>query len=104
VVGPLPTSDGGNRYFVTFIDDASRYTQVFHMKSKSEVLEKFKIFQRRSERRTGNSIAIIRSDNGGEYISGKFEQYLEDCGIDRQLTVRHTPSRMVWRKGQIEQS
>ena len=35
-------SVGGSRYFAIFIDDFSRYTQVYFIKQKSEVLEKFK--------------------------------------------------------------
>jgi len=46
VCGPMHTqSVGGNKYFVTFIDDYSRYTAVYFMKKKSEVIEKFKEFK-----------------------------------------------------------
>ena len=46
VCGPMQTqSVGGNRYFVTFIDDYSRYTVVYFIKKKSEVFEKFKEFE-----------------------------------------------------------
>ena len=33
---------GGNRYFITFIDDCSRYTYVYLMRSKDEAFHKFK--------------------------------------------------------------
>ena len=36
------TSFGGARYFITFTDDKSRQPTVYFMKSKSEVLGKFK--------------------------------------------------------------
>ena len=32
---------GGNRYFITFIDDCSRYTYVYLMRSKDEAFNKF---------------------------------------------------------------
>ena len=39
---PMPIkSMNGSRYVLTFIDDFSRYTWVFFIKKKSEVLEKF---------------------------------------------------------------
>ena len=39
---PMPTTSmNGSRYFLTFIDDFSRYTWVLFIKKKSEVLEKF---------------------------------------------------------------
>ena len=41
VMGPFtPTSLGGSRYIVTFIDDYSKYVLVRPMKSKDEVLQK----------------------------------------------------------------
>ena len=46
VCGPMPTqSIAGNKYFVTFIDDCSRYCKVYFMKNKSEVFNKFKEFE-----------------------------------------------------------
>ena len=41
--GPMETlSFGGSRYFITFIDNYSRYCQTYFLKKKSEALEKFK--------------------------------------------------------------
>lgn len=35
-------SRGGKRYFITFIDDASKYTYMFLLKTKDEMFKKFK--------------------------------------------------------------
>src|ERR1044072_7045615 len=40
---------GGKKYFVTFIDDCSRFCYVYLMHSKDEVLDKFKIFKEQVE-------------------------------------------------------
>ena len=46
VCGPMTThARGGFLYFITFIDDFSRFGYVFLMKHKSEVFEKFKEFR-----------------------------------------------------------
>nr|GEX61410.1 serine/arginine repetitive matrix protein 1 isoform X1 [Tanacetum cinerariifolium] len=37
------------------------------------------------------TIKAIRSDNGGEYISQEFKDYLKACGIVQQLTPPYTP-------------
>ena len=43
--GPMQVdSVGGSRYLLTFIDDFSRYTVVYLLRKKSEVLDKFKDF------------------------------------------------------------
>ena len=110
VNGPIETpSLGGSIYFVTFIDDYSRWTVLYTMKRKSDTFECFKKYHAYAERHTGSKIASInvarrvektkeqlkalRTDNGGEYISLKFKEYLESHGIQHQLTVAHTPQQ-----------
>ena len=45
VVGHIPTnSTNGCKYFLTFIDDYSRYCWIYFMKHKSEFFEIFKVF------------------------------------------------------------
>ena len=45
VCGPVSTESlGGNRYFVTFLDDYSQCCAVYLIKHQSEVLAKFKEF------------------------------------------------------------
>lgn len=40
---------------------------------------------------TGRKIKAMRSDGGGEYISIEYSDHLESNGIQKQLTVPHTP-------------
>ena len=45
VCGPMSVdAHDGYRYFLTFIDDLSRYEYIYLMKHKSETFEKFKEF------------------------------------------------------------
>ena len=41
---------GKYRYFLTFIDDLSRYGYIYLMKHKSEIVERFKEFQSEVEK------------------------------------------------------
>ena len=50
---------GGYTYFITFIDDLSRYGYVYLMKHKSEVFEKFKKFRHEVEKQTDKSVKIL---------------------------------------------
>jgi len=86
-------SCGGSGYFVTFIDDFSRYTWVYFIKNKSEVFEKFKDFKAQAEKECGCSISRLRSDRGGEYMSTEFQLFLKTHGIGHELTVAHTPQQ-----------
>ena len=95
VVGKItPTSKGGSSYFVTFIDDYSRYTVVYPMKAKSEVLQKFDEYRRMVENLHNTKVKTLRSDNGAEYTSKEFDEYLAKNGIRRQLTIPGTPEQM----------
>ena len=45
ISGPYSSTLCGNKYFITFIDDFSRYGYVFFIKEKSDALEMFKVFR-----------------------------------------------------------
>ncbi|XP_073103835.1 uncharacterized protein [Elaeis guineensis] len=45
ICGPLPESHGGNKYFITFVDDFSRMLWVYFLKEKSAALSTFKNFK-----------------------------------------------------------
>ena len=94
VCGPMQTeSIGGKRYFVSFTDDYSRCAAVYFMRSKAEVLDKFKEFQGIPTNDSGNPIGTLRSDNGGEYMSREFREYLKQKGIRHETSVPHTPEQ-----------
>ena len=60
VCGPFgEMARGGFVYFITFIDDLSRYGHLFLMKHKSESFEKFKEFKAQAENQTGKSIKTL---------------------------------------------
>lgn len=94
VVGKVtPKSRGGSCYFVTFIDDYSRYTVVYPMKAKNEVLQNFDKYRRMVENIHNTKVKTLRSDNGGEYTSKEFNMYLANHGIKHQLTIPGTPEQ-----------
>ena len=69
VYGMMPaTSMNGCKYFLTFIDDNSRYCWVYFLKHKSVVFETFKVFKSLAENTLEKKIKELRFDNGGEYV------------------------------------
>ncbi|KAL0367129.1 UNVERIFIED_CONTAM: Retrovirus-related Pol polyprotein from transposon TNT 1-94 [Sesamum radiatum] len=87
VCGPLNTQARcGFSYFITFTDDHSRYGYVHLMRYKSEAFGRFKEFRLEVENQTGRKIKTLRSDRGGEYLSGEFLNYLKENGILSQWT------------------
>jgi GAG-pre-integrase domain len=65
VWGPAPTTSYNEfKYFVLFIDDFSRATWLYLLKSKSEVFQYFQEFVALVENQFSTKIKIFRSDNG----------------------------------------
>lgn len=92
IMGPIaPTTFGGSKYIVTFIDDFTSKVWVMPMTHKSQTFPIFKAFQAVVEREIGHKIKILRSDNGGEYISTEFNQHCTTNGIKRELTSPYSP-------------
>lgn len=94
ICGPMSArSMGGYRYFITFIDDFSRKTFVYFLKEKSEAFEKIKDLKIFAETQTGKKLKVLRTDNGGEYVNKRVDDYLKSCGIKHQLTIAYTPEQ-----------
>ena len=84
---------GGGQYFLTFTDDKSRYSWVFILRSKDQVFDRFQEWKAQVEKSSQRKIQTIRTNNGGEYTSTKFETYLKSEGIRHELTVPKTPEQ-----------
>jgi GAG-pre-integrase domain len=67
VVGPFPDSHSGACYFVTFIDEWSRFIVANPICTKGGVLKCFKTFEAHFEKEYEASIKSIHSDNSEEY-------------------------------------
>ena len=94
VCGPMSVqARGGYEYFITFIDDYSRYGYVYLMRHKSEAFDKFREYKAEAEKQLGVHIKQLRSDRGGEYLSGEFKSYLAQEGIISQLSSPGTPQQ-----------
>jgi len=93
--GPAQTmSMMGCSYYISFTDDYSRETKVQFLKHKSEALTAFKQYEANVSRQNpGVKLRKVRSDHGGEYLSAEFDKHLKDQGIERELTVHHSPQQ-----------
>ena len=68
VWGPSSVSSiGGSQYFVVFVDDYSRYSWIFNMKHRSELLQVYSNFAKIVETQFSKRIKIFRYDNALEY-------------------------------------
>jgi hypothetical protein len=67
VWGPAPESVGRKKYYVSFIDDFSKFVWIYTLKHKSDVFEKFHEFYALIERLFDRKILAMQTDWGGEY-------------------------------------
>ena len=59
---------GGKKFYVTFIDDDSRFTRVYLLRNKDETFDMFLSYKAKVENQLDKKIKRIRFDIGGEYL------------------------------------
>ena len=94
ICGPfdIPTFNK-EKYFITFIDDYSRYGYVYLLKEKSQSIDALEVFITEIERQLDKRVKITCSDRGGEFYGrydesgqnpGPFAKFLQERGIVAQ--------------------
>lgn len=94
LAGPFSTEAlGGYHYYFVLVDDASRYVWIRLLRRKSEALEAFGVWHREVEKSVERKLKEFHSDRGGEFVSGRFQQYLEEHGIVHRTTQARSPEQ-----------
>ncbi|GFW51932.1 retrovirus-related Pol polyprotein from transposon TNT 1-94 [Trichonephila clavipes] len=89
---PMPfESQGGNKYFLSIIDDYSRKVTVFPIRNKSDVFHTFIRFQKRAERFISKKVIAVRTDGGLEFCNKDMDNFLTELGIKHEVTNSYTP-------------
>lgn len=88
-VSPI-TSASGYRFYVLFVDDFSRFTRLYPMANKFDVLHVFKQYKALVENYFSCKIKQFQTDNGGEYLSNEFKLFLSTNGISHHLTCPYS--------------
>ncbi|CAN1245557.1 Retrovirus-related Pol polyprotein from transposon RE1 [Linum grandiflorum] len=85
--GPAPVvSRLGYRYFALFIDHATRYTWIYFIRFKSELLMAAQEFVQMIQTQFQKTVKMIRSDPGGEFSSRPLHQFYKEHGILYQMS------------------
>jgi len=79
--GPMSEpSRGAALYFGTFTDYFSRWTDVVFLQKKSDPVAEYKKWLTKAQVQTGSKIKVLRSNNGGEYLSTAFKELQDEDG------------------------
>ncbi|CAI5968070.1 unnamed protein product [Closterium sp. NIES-65] len=100
VWGPAPVrGQGHERYFLLVVDNYSRYTSVFPLRSKGAVTEVLIAWIREARlqlrRSFGSDFPVLRlhSDRGGEFSSRLLRDYCHAQGIRQTFTLPDSPQQ-----------
>ena len=92
ICGPLNVRNRTNKpYFITFIDDYSRYGHIYLISHKSEALRCFEAYLNEVENKLERF--TLRTDREREYLSEQFKELCSEKCIIRQLTMPFTPQQ-----------
>ena len=75
---PIPCISG-QKYFITFIDDFSRYGYLYLIHEKSQAVDILEVYITEVERQLDRKVKIVRSDRGGEFY-GKYDESGQNPG------------------------
>ncbi|KAK1598821.1 hypothetical protein QYE76_017052, partial [Lolium multiflorum] len=81
---------GGSKYGLVIVDDYSRYSWVFLLKSKDENHREFITFAKKAQRMYESEIKAIRTDNGTEFKNYTMQEFVDDEGIKHEYYNRST--------------
>jgi len=87
VWGPAIESVGRKQYYVSFVDDYSKFTWIYLIRFKSDVFQKFHEFQALVERLFDRKIKAMQTDWGGEYQ--KLNSFFTKVGISHLVSCPH---------------
>jgi histone deacetylase 1/2 len=76
VWGPAPPSVGGFRYYISFIDDFTKFTWIYLMVDRTDVQRIFVQFKNHVERLLDTKIKCVQSDWGGANIKSFITPFL----------------------------
>ncbi|KAK1695288.1 hypothetical protein QYE76_011985 [Lolium multiflorum] len=84
---------GGSKYGLVIVDDYSRYSWVFLLKSKDETHREFITFAKKAQRMYESEIKEIRTDNGTEFKNYTMQEFVDDEGIKHEFSAPYTPQQ-----------
>ena len=94
ICGPIsPETWTKKRYFTSFIDDKTRYTEIALLRSKDQVFEEYKTWQIREERQSSLRVKRFHSDNAREYKSKDFQDLHRLQGVIGTYSAPYTPAQ-----------
>ncbi|GJV93132.1 retrovirus-related pol polyprotein from transposon TNT 1-94 [Tanacetum coccineum] len=92
--GPMRVASiNGKKYILVIVDDYSRYTWVYFLRTKDEAPDMIINFVNQVQRNLKAQILTIRTDNGTEFKNEKLQAFYIKLGIVHQTSIARTPQQ-----------
>ncbi|GKB99404.1 retrovirus-related pol polyprotein from transposon TNT 1-94 [Tanacetum coccineum] len=92
--GPIRVkSINEKRYMLVVVDDYSRYTWLFFLRSKDEASEVIISFIKKTQVNLQLQVQLVRTDNGTEFKSKTLAKFFDEVGITQQFLFARTPQQ-----------
>ena len=80
-------------YTLVIVDEYSRYTWVFFLRSKSDTPDEIISFVKKIETLNNLIVRSIRSDHGTEFKNSGLDEFFENKGIYQNFSTIRTPQQ-----------
>ncbi|MGZ4851256.1 MAG: reverse transcriptase domain-containing protein, partial [Candidatus Bathyarchaeia archaeon] len=91
IQGPFPDSEGGKRYLLLIIDEATRRAWALGLANKNDAGKAIMDWHKRVMVELGKPMKEFRSDQGGEFITTELKRYFTGVGVKMTFTQEYTP-------------
>ncbi|GJY18093.1 retrovirus-related pol polyprotein from transposon TNT 1-94 [Tanacetum coccineum] len=92
--GPMRVASvNGKKYILVIVDDFSRFTWVYFLRSKDETPEIIKKFIAQAQLNYKAKVCKIRTDNGTEFKNATLKSHYEKLDIMQQFSIARTPQQ-----------
>ncbi|GKA95514.1 retrovirus-related pol polyprotein from transposon TNT 1-94 [Tanacetum coccineum] len=92
--GPMRVASiNGKKYILVIVDDYSRFTWVYFLRTKDEAPNMISDFVNQVQRNLKASILMIQTDNGTEFKNKKLRSFYAKLGIVHKTSIARTPQQ-----------
>ncbi|MBW0488887.1 hypothetical protein O181_028602, partial [Austropuccinia psidii MF-1] len=88
-----PATIGGGQYYLKFTNDFSKFKTIYILKHKLETFEAIKNYVNQVKTTQDKPVKVMVNDNGGKYLSGDVQEFIDKEGIRMELTAPYSPQQ-----------
>ena len=89
-----PPALGGFRYVSKFLDQLTKWNEVFLLKEKNSAVDTVQLYNQAVVISSGLRLERLRADKGSENTGAAFRKYCLDVGIKLELASTNTPQQI----------